>query len=187
MASEKRDDDDLNSELSADAQLTEIVAYLDGELSDEASSRIEHRLASDSPLRTYAESLDRTWQLLGELEETEVSGEFTQRTMSSLKTIAGTEDDPTTAVSQYSLQHLLIGLPWLQMIVWTTAGFISASVALLILASTQKPRVDADTADVLQNLELLERYPGLYPVPSVEFLKELHELYMSESTLRPRP
>ncbi len=80
---------------SEDAQLTEIVAYLDGELGEDDSIRLERALASSPPLRGYADSLDRTWQLLDSLGEPAVSDEFTHKTLASIQTVQRSDEHTT--------------------------------------------------------------------------------------------
>jgi anti-sigma factor RsiW len=49
----------------------ELVAYLDGELDDEASRRIEERLRTDEAVRMRLQRLERTWQILETLPRRE--------------------------------------------------------------------------------------------------------------------
>ena len=50
-----------------DAVMQELVAYLDGELDAETSTRVEQRLTEDDDYRTQLQQLQRTWDLLDEL------------------------------------------------------------------------------------------------------------------------
>ena len=63
-----------HSRTPAEVELSDLIAYLDGELDDSSVEAIEQRLVMDGPLRKKAESLDKTWQLLETLEEAEASG-----------------------------------------------------------------------------------------------------------------
>src|SRR5262249_35376886 len=63
---------------------TELVAFLDGELTGEAARAVETRLNLDPAARAEAESLKRTWDLLDFLPRPEPSPSFTERTLSKL-------------------------------------------------------------------------------------------------------
>ena len=59
----------------------QLVAYLDGELDADASRRVEEWLANDPRVRAALQRLDRTWELLDELETPLVRDGFTQTTL----------------------------------------------------------------------------------------------------------
>ncbi len=65
-----------------DADLEEIVAYLDGELSSDASARVERRLSSDEDFRQELQGIERAWHALDELPMTTVDDRFSRTTMS---------------------------------------------------------------------------------------------------------
>ena len=58
-----------------------LVAYLDGELDDAETARIEQRLASEPALRTRLQDLQRTWDLLDSLPIVKTDDAFTQSTI----------------------------------------------------------------------------------------------------------
>ena len=62
-----------------------LVAYLDGELDEAATQKIEQTLAENSDVRGEVESLARTFEMLDELPRQEVSEEFTARTLSTIQ------------------------------------------------------------------------------------------------------
>jgi hypothetical protein len=163
------------SEDSDDPQLTEIVAYLDGELSENDCLRLERQLATSPPLRGYAESLDRTWQLLDALGQTDVSDEFTHKTLASLTTVSGLEDAAAQKTSGGSLRWMA-GIPRAKPLIWTLAGFIGAATGLQLAQNSRKHQADSEDVQLLRQLDLLENYPKMYPVPSAEFLKRLAAL-----------
>ncbi len=158
-----------------DPQLTELVAYLDGELDDHESTRLERKLAENPPLRGYAETLDRTWQLLDSLGEATASGEFTQKTLASLESVSlDDEDSVKTAGSMW--RRVMAGIPLLQIILWTSAGFLGCSVGLLMSRAPRTQKADTDDIQILRNLDLLKDYPKIYPIPSAEFLQKISTL-----------
>jgi len=58
-----------------------LTAYLDGELSEKASTEMERTIAIDSSVQREAEMLKRTWDLLDELPRPTLPQNFTTRTL----------------------------------------------------------------------------------------------------------
>lgn len=85
------DDDD-----SVDERLTQLVSYLDGELSDTQMNDVEHSMINDPEMRSHADILSRTWAMLDTLEEVSASQNFTKSTLAtiSLEAKATTERSP---------------------------------------------------------------------------------------------
>ncbi|MFN9717365.1 MAG: anti-sigma factor family protein, partial [Planctomycetota bacterium] len=81
MSSHEHNEPVDDAEDQPDAQLSELVAYLDGELDEHACESVERQLVANPGLRRYAETLDRTWQLLDSLGDAPASGAFTQKTL----------------------------------------------------------------------------------------------------------
>ena len=163
-----------------DSRLTELVAYLDGELAELDSDRLEQELVSDAPLRSYAESLDRTWRLLDSLGETTASGEFTQKTLASLEAL------PLDADGQFSRQplrmtRLVSAVPWLKIGLWCLVGFAGGSAGLLLSRSANPQRTESEDTKILRQLDLLQDYQKIRPVPDVEFLKNVAATTESET------
>jgi anti-sigma factor RsiW len=71
------------SQLNEEERAT-LVAYLDGELNEEASQEFEARLSREPALRAEADALKKTWELLDYLPRPEPSGAFTHRTLERL-------------------------------------------------------------------------------------------------------
>ena len=71
-----------------DEERDELVAYLDGELDEQAARDVEARLGRDPRAKAEAEALRRTWNLLDYLPRPEPSGDFTHRTKVVLNTSA---------------------------------------------------------------------------------------------------
>ena len=165
------DDDSID-----DPTLTELVAYLDGELPPEDSEKLEQQLAVDAPLRRCADSLDRTWQMLDALEEAPASGEFTRRTLSCIQAQSNRSEPATSRsmasrvrafASQWSLTTLLL---------WTLAGFCGTGAGLLLSRQSEVHTANPDDAEILRSLTLLQDYQSMRQIPDTAFLKKLAEL-----------
>ena len=159
-------------EESNDPQLTELVAYLDGELGDEESSRLERKLAENPPLRGYAETLDRTWQLLDTLGEATASGEFTQKTLASLAVVSN-EEFSAQSLSANRNASWIRGIPLTRIFLWTLVGFVGTSVGLLFGRSSQAPKADSEDVQLLRQLDLLLQFPRLHAARSASFLEQV--------------
>lgn len=80
----------MNRPSPNDEQVREdLVAFLDGELDEELSRRVEVGIHTSPEVRGEAESLRRTWELLDFLPRAEPSATFTQRTLDRIKPISG--------------------------------------------------------------------------------------------------
>jgi anti-sigma factor RsiW len=73
----------------SDEDRANLVAYLDGELDEQAARALEARLATDAQARAEAEGLRRTWEMLDYLPRAEASTSFTNRTLEKLAVLTG--------------------------------------------------------------------------------------------------
>lgn len=151
-----------------DAQLSELVAYLDGELDDQSNDQVEQKLVTDPGFRRYAETLDRTWQLLDSLGDAPASGAFTQKTLSSIAALAPESNDSAPRVmARFSR------LPLVRLALWFSAAFVGTTIGLLLSRVDAPSQSNSPDVQLLRNLEMLQQYEKYYPVPSADFLKEI--------------
>lgn len=156
-----------------DPQITELVAYLDGELPEQDADRVERMLQANAPLRRDAECLDRTWQLLDSLESAAASGEFTKKTLSSISAIVESGESGAQNGGRWSLKKLLPGTVLAKGLIWSLAGFLACSTGLMLSQKTRRERPDSTDEEILKDLDLYLRYPKLWRIPDVQFLKEV--------------
>ncbi len=156
-----------------DPQITELVAYLDGELPEQDADRVERMLQDNAPLRRDAECLDRTWQLLDSLESATASGEFTQKTLSSICAIAESGESGVQNTGRWSLKKLLPGTLLSKGLIWCLAGFLACSAGLMLSRKARREQPDSTDALILKDLDLYLRYPKLWRIPDVQFLKDV--------------
>ena len=154
---------------SVDAQLSELVAYLDGELDDQTNDQVERKLVADPGFRRYAESLDRTWQLLDSLGDAPASGAFTQKTLASIASLAPEPD----ATNPRSVVTRLRSLPLVRIAMWFSAAFVGTSAGLLLARVEGPAKSSSQDVQLLQHLDLLEHYEKYYPVPNADFLNDI--------------
>lgn len=66
-------------------QRDNLVAYLDGELDETVTQEIEQVLAVSEVARHEVDMLSRSWDMLNALPTHRASGEFTERTLTSMR------------------------------------------------------------------------------------------------------
>lgn len=151
---------------NADPSLEEqLVAYLDGELDAEASHQVEELLSADPKVRQTLQGLDRTWELLGELETPQVAERFTQSTL-EMVTVAATEDTERSREGAARRRQRR----WL-----TVSGSLAAAagVGFLTVLAVWQLTLDRN-ATLVDDLPLLENLDEYRQIDDVQFLRELH-------------
>ena len=151
-------------------QIEQLVAYLDGELNDEQTAAIEKRLRKDPKLRQMAEELDRTWGMLDALEPVAAGDDFSQQTM---QTVAATGSELRQR-ERASISRLLSSLVGGQTLVWFGMGVIGALIGLGIGAIRGMSEESTQAAQLLRQIDMLQRYPEYSVVPDVQSLRELN-------------
>jgi anti-sigma factor RsiW len=137
---------------------TDLVAYLDGELDEEAARSLESRLNQNPTMRAEADSLRRTWELLDYLPRAEPSSSFTNRTLDRIVT------QPSRALSPIRRRWLLWG-GWAAAVLLAAVGGYLTAVALVPARPTEQ--------DLIRELRLIENLRLYEPVENLEFLREL--------------
>ena len=148
-----------NADPSIEGQL---VAYLDGELDAEASRRIEEMLSGDPKVRQTLQGLDRTWELLDELEQPQVAARFTQSTL-EMVTVAAAED--TERSRSKAARHR----KWRWM---TLGGSLLAAGCVGFIAMGLRPDPNRQ---LIEDLPVLVNLDAYRQIDDVEFLRALHE------------
>jgi len=149
------------------AALEEIlVAYLDRELDDEDHCRVEQLLATDPKVRETLKRLDRTWELLDELDPSPVEETFTQTTL-EMVTLAAAHDvsKQEEAGPRRRRRRWLIG----------TAGLLAAGLAGFGALALLWPNPNEPLLRDLPVLENLDEYRQIDDADgrAVEFLRML--------------
>jgi len=143
----------------------QLVAYLDGELDDQASRRVEALLASDPKLRQQAVQLERSWEVLGHVSRFEVDERFTQSTLEMVAVAAEEEvRKQEEEAPQRTRRRWLLGSAALAAAVAT--GFLAAT----ILWPDPNRRL-------LEDLPVLERFEQYRQIDDIHFLHELEDLF----------
>ena len=161
----------------------QLVAYLDGELDTAQTAAVEEQLRKDPALRQQVEKLDRTWSMLDALEPVAASENFSQQTMA---TVVATCAQPNPAEPGL-LSQLLAAAATRQTAVWFSVGILGTCIGLGI-QFLRGPSDDYQrSARLLNDLEMLERYPLYISIPNVSALQQLADEERSASSLEVTP
>ncbi len=159
-------------------QQENLIAYLDGELTDEAAASVEKTLAEQVAARQEVEKLTRTWELLDLLPEGRASDGFTEKTLTAVRTklatLTQTEEEQNDVIAGRGRVRLLgIGRRML-------AFFVLLLVAAVGFNSTfSKGSEPID--ELLIELPVVERLDEYQEVGDIEFLKVLEQSGMFDA------
>jgi anti-sigma factor RsiW len=147
--------------LSAE-QRDNLVAYLDGELDEPNAQEIEGILARNPVARNDVEMLMRTWELLDNLPRAAATEEFTQKTLSTLKTIDVTQ--PITEKPWFDkVRQGVIVAGWL--------GGLALSGLLGFMITNQF--IPNETRKLVDDLPVIENLHKYVEVDNINFLEQL--------------
>jgi anti-sigma factor RsiW len=158
-------DEPANIDPAADPHALEeqLVAYLDGELDDASSRRIEELLASHPNVRDTLEKLEGTWDLLDSLGRAHIDEVFTRSTL-EMVAVAATDDvekEQAEAPRRRRRRWLIGG-----------AGLLAAGAAGFLAVLLLRPDPNRQ---LLDDLPVLERLDEFRQIDRVEFLELLLE------------
>lgn len=147
----------LNPEIRDD-----FVAYLDGELDEAETERIEAVIGQSEVARSDMEGLAKTYEFLDILERPEASGDFAERTMATIR-VDELRADPRDSLWYKLSQRGGILAAWV-------AGLFAMAV-LGFLATSQWVQTPSD--QLVEDLPLIENIDLYTEVGSIEFLQRL--------------
>ena len=139
-----------------------LVAYLDGELTDEEAEAVARAISADPKLRRRVAALKHTWQMLDTLPEPRATGAFTQQTMDTVQFVSQTQSQLKSdwrSRWQFLAQRTAFVLG------------ITLSAALGFLLTNRW--TDDHALLLLHDYSVIRRLDGLTEIGSKEFLQEL--------------
>ncbi len=156
-------------------QSENLVAYLDGELNDDAASRVEETLTEQAPIRQEVEKLTRVWELLDLLPESKASAKFAERTLSAIQTRQAEAEGEAADTRPIATQRDRHWKPRLR-----NSGIRFAGLLGLIIVGTAgfNGAFLRDTGamdQLLNNLPVIERLDEYREVGSLEYLQKLND------------
>ena len=144
----------------------ELVAFLDGELTDDAAQAVESRINVEAGFRAEAESLDRAWRMLDHLPKSEPTPKFAERTMTRLAAGPAKKPKPPRLPGQRGW--------WFWPAVaggWVLAFFLMIGVGYGAY-DWVVPRAPGE-ADLVRDLRVIENKKAYDNVEDFEFLEHL--------------
>ncbi|GIX04014.1 MAG: hypothetical protein KatS3mg113_1020 [Planctomycetaceae bacterium] len=139
-----------------------LVAYLDGELSDEQTQQIDELLMKSEVARHEVEALVRTWELLDMLPRPKAREDFTDRTLTSLR-VANQRTSLTDRPWFAHIRRLAWGLIW--MATMFLFGWVGWTASLNWIPNPE--------AEMLADLPLLQNLDLYLEVRDLEFVRQL--------------
>lgn len=139
-----------------------LPAYLDGELNEDATRRIESILVQSSVARNDIERLSKTYDLLDELPHPDAPQDFVEKTLATVK-MEQVKVSLSDQLWFQTSQKILVLIGW-------TAALVIASVASFAITNRMIERPDDVLVEELPLMKNLDRYEE---VQSVEFLDQL--------------
>src|SRR5689334_17398174 len=139
-----------------DDERDELIAYLDGELDDQAARGVESRLQRDPRVRAEVDALKRTWELLDYLPRPEPSPTFTHRTVERIAM-------PQPGIVRWRWR--LMGLSWAAAVL--ISGF--AGYAAMTRFYPREPPIE----EMAPDLRVIENKRYYEAVDDIDFLRDL--------------
>ena len=152
-----------------------LVAYLDGELDEATSDRIDRTVAENEVARREVELFERVYDLLDHLPEAKVSTEFTQSTIAAVR--QQTEDVEGSAGRLQNLGYQLRPL-----VVLAAVSALSTALGVLLGAAAFRSPVE----DRLELVPVADHLETLEAVGDLTFLERLHAQKSLVQELRSR-
>jgi anti-sigma factor RsiW len=150
----------------SDQERDDLVAYLDGELSEEEARALDAKLNLHPQARSEAEALRRTWELLDFLPRPEPSATFTHRTLERVVPLSGQALARSHQVRQ-RVRTGLFALGW-------AAALLLASVGGYAGYQVVNPPGPTEE-DLVRDLRLIENKPLYDLVGDIEYLRALDD------------
>ncbi len=161
---------DLTPRLSTEIR-DSLVAYLDNELDDDETAKIDHLLTRNAVARHEVEALTRVWDLLDVLPKVSASREFSEKTLATIR------------FQPASITKPIESFAWFEAIkTWLQRGLAAIVIASLAYAGFQVSQrlVPDRNRQLLEELPLIERLDLYREAGSSEFVKELRASHLME-------
>ena len=153
-------------------QSEELVAYLDGELNDEAATQVEETLVKDADVRKDVEQMTRAYELLDLLPSARASEHFTEKTLSAITArpkLVNSPEAETEYLPELGRRVRVSSPRWVVRIVGLAGLLIVATIGF-----NRTSQRDAEPiVELLTEFPLIERLDQYQAAGDVEFLEQL--------------
>ncbi len=156
-----------------DDEKAELVAYIDGELDEEATQAMEARLATDPDARAEMDALKQTWGMLDYLPKASPSSNFTNRTMERLTL---EKVGPAPAAKTQPMPTRRRG--WVVAASWLAVVALALGVGYLGVSHFAPVPAQPDTSldpdlPLVRHLRIVEKWRWYENADDLEFVKKL--------------
>jgi hypothetical protein len=151
-----------------DARTAELVAYLDGELPEDAARRVEQQLATDEGYRQQLGELDQAWSALEALPTGTVDDKFARTTIEMVALAAQQDLNQRTAVEKTESRRRTM---------WQVAGALAVIAAGFVIARMLLPN---QNRALMADLPVIARIDELTQIGDIDFLRGLTKLNMQQ-------
>lgn len=146
-----------------DADLEQLVAYLDGELDADQVRQLEDRLMSDAQFQNQLQKLQRSWDLLDELPREVATESFTKTTVEMVAIKA--TDDLMAATTAFHRKR-------------TRRQWLGWSVALMVCAGSFwgfRSWLGRHDRQLVEDLPVIENVDMYRTIDDIDFLLSLDQ------------
>ncbi len=156
-----------------DDEKAELVAYIDGELDEEATQAMEARLAIDPDARAEMDALKQTWGLLDYLPKASPSSNFTNRTMERL-TLEKVGPAPAAKTQPMPTRRSgwVVAASWL-VVVALALGVGYLGVSHFAPVPSQPDLLPDPDLPLVRHLRIVEKWRWYENADDLEFVKKL--------------
>ncbi len=155
----------------SDEERENLVAYLDGELDEDAARAVEARISVDPQVRAEVEALKQAWEMLEILPRPEPSSNFTNRTLERLAVYR--------PHSTMTMQRPFWRGRWVARLGWAAALLVAAAVGCILMLTFGPRPTSPDAALVdsvlTEDLRVIEHKPLFDAMDNLDFLKRLDQ------------
>jgi anti-sigma factor RsiW len=143
-----------------------LSAYLDGELDEGQTQRVEARISLEPEVRAEYEAMRRAWGLLDYLPRAAPSASFTHRT---LERISLEKRAAPRSAWWRRLSHVL---PWAAAVL--VAAGLGVALGGLLPPLPTAPPADPDEA-LVRHLRVIEKWPLYQHADDLDFIRQLDQ------------
>ena len=159
-----------------------LVAYLDGELDDQSTQRVDSILSESQVARHEVEMLTRTWEMLDLIPQEKAPDTFTQTTLQTVR-LADAKKPGFDSDQLVPYVRMALGI-----IVWLSGTTLAAWAGFSITrAWTPNPAEELiQDYPVVKNLHIYQKL-DLEDAESIEFLERLEQKFKEREENHEQP
>jgi anti-sigma factor RsiW len=156
-----------------DDERANLVAYLDGELPEAVAAEVEATIQRDPQVRSEADTLRKTWELLDYLPRPQPSASFTNRTLQKISAF-----HPKSVATPLSTRWRpwVLGVGWAALVLFASALGFAGGQRLQRVATPDEAASNADLYEMLvRDLRIVENLRVYEKADNLEFVQALDD------------